>query len=541
MALGFIRKVFSFGKDKVRGDGCPGRGASPPAAPVPAEGSHDAAVAERRKKQPNPKRLRPQPKGSLGNPAGGSDPARTEAGRRCRARGPTPPLAGVEEKAGPPSTARRSRAERRDRRPRRARPSRTVQPEHPSPGRARETEAGPPAREKVERRHRGLARRAPGAAPSPARMGRSVPLAEAPEPPGRAEARHRPRRRRRTRADRAASTVDEIRRGESGSRRAGVQPAPAVAGTRTRGIERLRKGLSRSSEQLGQNISGIFTRRKLDEDTLRRARGRADPGRSRHGDGDPRHRHAVDRPLRHATSTTPKSARSWPPRSRRCSARRQAAGARPFLQAACHPRRRRQRHRQDDDDRQARRQARRGRLEGHARRRRHIPRRGDRAAADLGRAHRLDRWSRPSSAPMRRGLPTTPGRRPRRSGSDVLDHRHRRPAPEQDRADGGTRQDRPRSRQARSGRAAHRASDARCDHRPERAEPGRDLQERGRRERPRHDQARRHGARRHSRRPSRPSTSCRSISSASAKASTISNPSRRSDFASAIARQSASR
>ncbi|MBA8877932.1 signal recognition particle-docking protein FtsY [Phyllobacterium myrsinacearum] len=33
-------------------------------------------------------------------------------------------------------------------------------------------------------------------------------------------------------------------------------------------FERLRKGLSRSSQQLGDSIGGIFTRRKLDEDTL---------------------------------------------------------------------------------------------------------------------------------------------------------------------------------------------------------------------------------------------------------------------------------
>ncbi|MBX8828358.1 signal recognition particle receptor subunit alpha, partial [Ochrobactrum sp. SFR4] len=33
-------------------------------------------------------------------------------------------------------------------------------------------------------------------------------------------------------------------------------------------FERLRSGLSRSSQQLGDSIGGIFTKRKLDEDTL---------------------------------------------------------------------------------------------------------------------------------------------------------------------------------------------------------------------------------------------------------------------------------
>ena len=56
--------------------------------------------------------------------------------------------------------------------------------------------------------------------------------------------------------------------------------------------------------------------------------------------------------------------------------------------AQCHAvrdsRRRRQRRGQDHDDRQAGAAAETGRSEGHARRRRHIPRSGGRAAADLG-------------------------------------------------------------------------------------------------------------------------------------------------------------
>ena len=58
-------------------------------------------------------------------------------------------------------------------------------------------------------------------------------------------------------------------------------------------------------------------------------------------------------------------------------------------EAVRHPRRRGQRQRQDDDDRQARQAIPGRRAQGRARRRRHVPRRGGRAAADLGRAHRL--------------------------------------------------------------------------------------------------------------------------------------------------------
>ncbi len=46
------------------------------------------------------------------------------------------------------------------------------------------------------------------------------------------------------------------------------EPQPVEPEKRISWFERLRKGLSRSSQQLGNSIGGIFTRRKLDEDTL---------------------------------------------------------------------------------------------------------------------------------------------------------------------------------------------------------------------------------------------------------------------------------
>ncbi|MEP7452580.1 signal recognition particle-docking protein FtsY [Phyllobacterium sp. SB3] len=46
------------------------------------------------------------------------------------------------------------------------------------------------------------------------------------------------------------------------------EPQPVEPEKRISWFERLRKGLSRSSQQLGDSIGGIFTRRKLDEDTL---------------------------------------------------------------------------------------------------------------------------------------------------------------------------------------------------------------------------------------------------------------------------------
>ena len=86
--------------------------------------------------------------------------------------------------------------------------------------------------------------------------------------------------------------------------------------------------------------------------------------------------------------------------------------------------------------------------------------------------------------PGLRGLREGQGRRLRRA-----DHRHRRTAAEPRRADGRAGEDRARARQARSGRAAHRAPDRRRHHRPERAQPGRDLPQRGWRQRAGDDQA----------------------------------------------------
>lgn len=47
-----------------------------------------------------------------------------------------------------------------------------------------------------------------------------------------------------------------------------VQPAEPAPAPRTPWFQRLREGLSRSSRELRDNISGVFTKRKLDDDTL---------------------------------------------------------------------------------------------------------------------------------------------------------------------------------------------------------------------------------------------------------------------------------
>ena len=91
---------------------------------------------------------------------------------------------------------------------------------------------------------------------------------------------------------------------------------------------------------------------------------------------------------------------------------------------------------------------------GRARRRRHLPRRRDRAAPDLGRARRLrggggraGRRSRGGRLRHRQGRARA--RRRRR------DHRHRRAPPDEGAADGGARQDRARDRRASCPGAPH--------------------------------------------------------------------------------------
>ena len=56
--------------------------------------------------------------------------------------------------------------------------------------------------------------------------------------------------------------------GKAVERKAEAAPAPIEPQPRPNWLQRLREGLSRSSKELSGNISGVFTKRRLDEDTL---------------------------------------------------------------------------------------------------------------------------------------------------------------------------------------------------------------------------------------------------------------------------------
>ena len=161
-----------------------------------------------------------------------------------------------------------------------------------------------------------------------------------------------------------------------------------------------------------------------------------------------------------------------------------------------------------------------------ARRGRHVPRRRDRPAEDLGQRTGAKVIAREPGA-------DSAGPRLRRAdagakadSADVRDRRHRRPPAEPRRADGRAGKDRARDQEGRRDRAARRAAGARRHRRPERAVAGRGVRQDRRRHRPGDDQARRHRARRHSGRHRARNSACRSISSASARASTTSRRSR---------------
>ena len=208
----------------------------------------------------------------------------------------------------------------------------------------------------------------------------------------------------------------------------------------------------------------------------------ADPGRSRRRHGIAHHRDARARPRQSRDMSGAEEVRAV------LAAEVEkvlAPVARPLVvdrtqQAVRDPRRRRQRHRQDHDDRQARRPLPVGGPNGHARRRRHVSRRGDRAAEDLGRARR-----RAGHRPRHRQRCRRPRLRRAGGGEEGRHrrppHRHRRPAAEQGRADGASSTKIVRVlQQAGPDRAARRAADARRDDRPERHEPGRGLSPRRR-------------------------------------------------------------
>ncbi len=151
---------------------------------------------------------------------------------------------------------------------------------------------------------------------------------------------------------------------------------------------RLRTGLSRSSTKIGDGITGIFAKRRLDDEALRRIGGIADLGRSRLGFGERGDNPAAPRQVQPGSGSRGNPPDAGADHRAVPATGRAAAGARSRPQAHRHSGGRRQRQRQDHHHRQAGEAVPRRGQERGAGRRRHVPRRRGRAAQDLGRARR---------------------------------------------------------------------------------------------------------------------------------------------------------
>ena len=153
-------------------------------------------------------------------------------------------------------------------------------------------------------------------------------------------------------------------------------------------LERMRLGFRKTSDRLGDNLTGLFTKAALDEATLdeiEEALIASDLGPATAA--KVRARLAAEKFERGLTEDggargRRRGAREDP------APRRRAARDRRLPAPAGDPGRRRQRLGQDHDHRQARPSLPGAGLFGAARRRRHLPRRRDRAVADLGRPRR---------------------------------------------------------------------------------------------------------------------------------------------------------
>ncbi|MGY6709991.1 MAG: signal recognition particle-docking protein FtsY [Rhizobiaceae bacterium] len=259
MAFGFIKKVFSFGKKEV--EQAPAEEARPTetaetaapqspvavpeaaAAPPPPEDPAPAPVAERPVEGPVPEFLvteradpEPAPLAPDGDaPSSIEGPAKPLPALAEPPVQETPPEDKPAEMDVAPAEAAVPPAEATPEPPAAPPPAEQAIPAEPAPS----AEIAPPLRQ-VEPIH-----------PDPLREEIAPEPSPLPQPP----------------------------RGEVGRVRVGkaveqaetptVAPeAPAPAAPRIPWLQRLREGLSRSSRELGDQIAGVFNKRKLDEDTL---------------------------------------------------------------------------------------------------------------------------------------------------------------------------------------------------------------------------------------------------------------------------------
>ncbi|GAB1580201.1 signal recognition particle-docking protein FtsY [Phyllobacterium phragmitis] len=238
MALEFIKKIFSFGKKEV--EEVPVEGAPEDAAVVPAPEASEAvpvdAPLKEAEAQPSPTQAPTEPEEARGEPKA----EEAAAGPEIR----------IEEQVGQPAE------EDQPQEP--AQPAAEIAPLDEEKIAEPEPTEPEPEREESPLAEVEIPIDTPPAVEPPAEP-RSEPEAE-PQPPIAAEPEPTPQP--------APPKPKKVAVGKSVETREEEVPPPAEPEKKATWFERLRRGLSRSSQQLGDSIGGIFTKRKLDEDTL---------------------------------------------------------------------------------------------------------------------------------------------------------------------------------------------------------------------------------------------------------------------------------
>jgi len=261
MAFGFIKKVFSFGRKEVAAE--PSEEARP--LPAPQTGADIAAEASAPTPQPVPEEPAPAPTPAEPEPA---EPVPSEPEVPATPEVPAEPKevpapAPVEVPA--PPTPQEVPTQRE------SAPEAPVVSEAPAPPGTPAVAEPPPAAapDASGPSDRLLLKEEEAVAvppPSPLKEGQGgeADRGEAVRPPEAAE------------TPLAAVTPAPSPKAASGKvtvakkveQKAAPQEAPAPAAPRRSWFQRMREGLARSSKELSGNIAGVFTRRKLDDDTL---------------------------------------------------------------------------------------------------------------------------------------------------------------------------------------------------------------------------------------------------------------------------------
>ena len=286
MAFGFIKKIFSFGKKQV--EEVPAEGEAPEAAALPAP---EAAPATPSPETPPPPPPAPEPSGSEpletirkpeppkadpkpatpapaepAAPVAKPEPASVEKTKPKAAAAEPQPVA---EKASPKAEPKPAKKAAPQPRPAPEKPAAKEEPkpvaptEAPAPGKPAQTakprpaisETPPPPAEELP------APKPPALEPGQLSADPAVPAK--PEPVGKKE----PPKPSAIAKD-AGTPAARVTVAKSVERAAEPAPTPEPDQPKSSWLQRLRSGLSRSSKELSTSISGVFTKRKLDETTL---------------------------------------------------------------------------------------------------------------------------------------------------------------------------------------------------------------------------------------------------------------------------------